>query len=704
MTGILRELHIIASIILSVLAMSLLMPSSAYAEKSRAWESFLQEMFENSDEGAEGFEAAYDYLTELQTSPLDINTAEVAELLLIPGLDQNIINDIIEYREKYGDMKSITELTLIPSIDNRLRDYLSCFLYAGEKEYEPWYSKGQLRQSLNHIRHTVLATMSTPTYYRAGDRALSTATGNKYAGAYLGDPVRHSVRYQAKIGSHIAFNLTGGKNAGEPFGCYGNGMGYDTYSYNISIKKLGRFRNIIAGHFRTQFGMGLTMNTGFTLGKQAMLQSTGRLTNTFTPHSSASDGKHFQGIATCIDLPLRTQLSAFASCLYVDATLNRDSSSVSSFIYSPQHRTHTEMAKKHNTMKTDFGLHLRHTAPLKDEVRWSIGASFTYSAFNRTLNPTFSLTDTISSSRLYRLHHPHGSRFWNAGADYSLRWRTVTLCGETAVNDKGAIATINTASWRTSQHLTLSAIQRYYPYQYYSINGSCFSSGSNLQNESGLYVAAQYRLPGVTIDAYTDVAYYPWPKYRISGSSYSWDNCISTTYSHKEWTLTLRYRANSRQRDITTGNTKQMIWRTDQRLRLTATYQTDPLTLRIQAEGCHLAFDNTSNGIMTSVQADYTPGNIWRIYATGAYFNTEDYDSRLYTYERGMLNSFGFSSYYGKGIRFAVMLRADFSEHIMAMVKAGHTHYFDRDSIGTAERTIYSHHQTDIDLQVRLKF
>lgn len=689
-----------------LIASFLMMPvACAYADNDTDWEAYLQELCENSDEGAAAFETAYEHLTELQAEPLDVNTAEVAQLLQIPGLDLNVINDIIEYREKYGHLKSITELALIPSIDNRLRTFLSSFLVVGEAERLPWYSREQLQKSLKHLKHTVLLSASIPTYYRAGDTGMSSVNGNRYAGAYLGDPVKHSLRYSVKMGSHATLNVTGGKTAGEPFGTDGNGMGYDTYSFNVSANRIGHFNRIIIGHFRAQFGMGLTVNNSFTMGRQAMLSSVGRLTSAFTPHGSAGDGRHFQGIAASVDFSKRLQLSAFASCQYLDATLNADSSSVSSLLYSPQHRTRSEMAKKHNTMQTDLAAHLRYLSPLTAKVQWSIGVSLAYTAFSRTLNPTFSPADTVSASRLYRLHHPHGTRFWNVAADYSLRWRTLTLSGETALNDQGAIATVNTASWRTAQRLTLSAVQRYYAYQYYALNGSSFSSGNSVHNESGLYLAARY-LPSarITIEAYTDIAYYPWLRYRVSGSSYSWDNCLSATLSHREWTLALRYRANSRQRDVTANGAKRLAWRTDQKLRLTATYQTDRLSLRMQTEGCCLTFDNHSSGIIASLQSGYAFAPQWRAYAMGAYFHTDDYDSRLYAYERSILNNPSFTSYYGHGLRLALMLRTDLSSHIMATVKAGHTHYFDRESIGTAERTIYSNHQTDIDLQVRVKF
>lgn len=688
-----------------VLFMMLLLPCTVYADNQMTWEAYLQELYENNEEGAVAYETAYEHLTELQAEPLDVNTAEVEELLQIPGLDLDIINDIIEYREKYGRMKTLTELVLIPSIDNRLRDYLSCFLFVAEIERKPWYSKEELKKSLRYLKQTILMTASIPTYYRAGDIAMQSVDNNKYAGAYLGDPIKHSLRYNMKLGSHAALNFSGGKTAGEPFGCNGNGMGYDTYSFNVSANKIGCVNRVIAGHFRGQFGMGLTLNTNFIMGKQSMLSSIGRLTNAFTPHSSVSDSKHFQGVATSVDLSKRMQLSAFVSYRYVDATLNKDSVSVSTILYSPQHRTRIEMGKKNNTSQADLGLHIRYVSPVASSVKWTIGASFVYTSFNREINPTYSTADTVSSSRLYRLYNPHGSCFYNASIDYSMRWRSITLCGETAMNDCGALATLNTALWQASQSLTLSVAQRYYAYQYYTINGASFGSSSSIQNESGVYLAARYTpLSHITIEAYTDIAYYPWLKYRVSGSSYSWDNSIVTTYSNDMWSVALRYRANSRQRDISIDGSKRLAWHTDQRLRITVTRQTDQLMLRVQIEGCRLTFDSSSMGIIASGQASCSIVPKWNVYAMGAYFHTDDYESRLYAYERNTLSTLAYSAYYGQGVRLAMMLRADFSEHIMAIAKIGHTRYFDRDAIGTAERTIYSNHQTDFNLQLRLKF
>lgn len=678
--------------------------SISRADDYTPWENYLMELYEDEEDDALNFQTAYEQLIELQKSPIDINTADVTDFLQIPGLDINIINDIIEYRDKFGHLQTITELALIPSIDDRLRNYLSCFLFIA-KDNTKWYDKQELLKLPHRTKHRITITASIPAYYRAGDIALSNTKGNKYAGKYLGDPVKHSLRYNLRVGNNITFNFAGGKSAAEPFGSYCNKTGYDTYSFNLMVTDVGIVRRVIVGQYNGQFGMGLTLNTNFTLNKQSMTAAAGRLSNTFTPHSSVSDNKHFQGFATNIDITNRLQLSAMFSHLCVDATLNADSTSVSTLLYSPQHRTHTEIKKKGNTKKTDAGLHLRYISPIASSIQWNIGTAFILSSFNRKLEPTFSKADTISASKLYRLYYPHGKTFWNYSIDYSLRWKHITLSGETAINDQWALATINSAIWRVKDDiLTISAIQRYYSYKYNTINGSSFYSGGAVQNETGVFLAAKYRLLNhITIDAYTDIAYYPYLKYRISDASSAWDNSMAVTYTHNLWNVSIRYRVNSRQKDYTYKNRKQLIWRTDQRLRILFTYDNDRLRLRSQIEGCKLSYENESYGILLSQAMNYVVNKKWNFYISCSYFNTKDYNSRIYNYERGMLYSFGYSPFYGKGLRLATMINFDISNHLIATIKIGNTRYFDRKTIGTAERTIFSNQQTDFDLQLRIK-
>lgn len=700
----------------------LLVCSCALAQEqesqSQFWEQYLTELYENEEDAAGNMEEAYEHLMELTQQPLDINKAEVDELLTIPGLTIDQISDIIRYREKYGRYRTTDELNMIASIDDRMKRYLVSFMKVYDDDASQWYKGEQLKRNIKRMSHTFLATATIPTYYRAGDKGATAAgaeSENKYANTYLGDPVKHSLRYSLAMGQNAKLNLAGAKTAGEPFFANGNGMGYDTYAFNLSLKRIGMFRHIIVGQFKAQFGMGLVLNNSFTLGKQGMISSVGRLTNTFTPHSSTSDSKHLQGIAATVDLG-RWQLSAFFSYRYIDATLNADGSTISTILTSGYHRTVKEMEKKNNTTQMTEGVHVRYSDVTRKGLDWMVGASFLHTSLNRSLDPTYSKADTISDGKMYRRFYPRGSTFWNASVDYRIRWRDITFTGETATcslpmdgGGMGSVATINSILWRTSNSVTLTALQRYYQHDYTALYGSAFSDGGMVQNESGIFVGVKWvAAKRLVIDAYTDFAYFPWLKYRISNTSHSWDNSITATYTLPQWTFAARYRLKTRQRDITLTDEdgtklKQLAEKTDQRLRLSASYTDGRWTSKTQVEACLLRFDDVTNGVMVSQAVSYDINKVFSVYASGAYFNTDDYDSRLYTYEKGMLYSFAYSAFYGRGLRASLLLKAKMSRACTAQVKVGHTHYYDRDVIGTAERQIFSNHQTDIDLQVKVK-
>jgi hypothetical protein len=59
---------------------------------------------------------------------------------------------------------------------------------------------------------------------------------------------------------------------------------------------------------------------------------------------------------------------------------------------------------------------------------------------------------------------------------------------------------------------------------------------------------------------------------------------------------------------------------------------------------------------------------------------------------------------YGKGIRYAVKIRADIGSKLMVVAKIGVTNYFDRSSIASGMEEIRASSMADIDFQLRLKF
>lgn len=695
-----------------MLASSLLLATLALfapsLDETGGVERQLLPLYDDTDEDAAALEDAYDNLLQLHTQPLDINKVGVDELLQVPGLGLDAVNAILEYRHKYGNFRSVQELDMITAIDERMGKYLASVLFVDSDDtrlLSPWQ---QMKHDVARMKHTVLFTATAPTYYRAGDKGATSASAsgtNKYADTYLGDPLKHSLRYSAVAGNGLMFNLTGAKTAGEPFFSNGNGMGYDCYAFNVSARELGIFRQIILGQYRAQFGMGLVLNNNLSFGKQAMLASVGRLTNCFTPHSSTSDSKHLQGMAATVDVG-DASISAFFSYRGIDATLNADST-LSTILTNGYHCTAKEMEKKNNATQMTGGLHLKYGFITKQGLDWSIGLSFLHTRFNHAINPIYSKADTVSASRMYRLYYPSGTAFWNGSIDYKVGWGPFAFMGETASCDNGAIATLNNLMWSATKRLTLTAVQRFYSYKYHSFYGSGISEGGAIQNESAVLLGVRWSANRrFTLDAYTDIAYFPWLKYRVSSSSYAWDNSIVATLTRRKWTFTARYRVKVKQQDETLkdadGNSiKQLAGRTSHRMRFTALLDGDRWNARSHCEG--ILTEDNDKGIIFSQSLGCRVNRRWALYASAAYFNTDDYDTRLYSYERGMLYAFSNASYYGNGIRSAFIVKADVAQWLMAQVKIGCTKYFDRSVIGTAERQIYSSSQTDIDLQLRFK-
>ena len=225
-------------------------------------------------------------------------------------------------------------------------------------------------------------------------------------------------------------------------------------------------------------GMGMVMNNSFGLGKIAMLQNLGRNSVGLRAHSSRSEG-YLQGVGVSVNLGRGIRTMTFVSYAPMDATLN-DDGCARTIITTGYHRTETEMEKKHNLHALKTGGTLRY-----DAGRLHLALNALYNHLNRRLSP--------EKKQLYNLYKPEGTDFMNASIDYGYRGRSWVLNGETATDDRGHVATINTISVSTARNLSIMVLQRFYSYQYASLDAQSFSDGGKVQNESGVYVGLTWQ-------------------------------------------------------------------------------------------------------------------------------------------------------------------------------------------------------------------
>ena len=652
--------------------------SHAQSSSSMPWQQLLEELSEMEDFENVTWEDYEEDLEDLAQHPLNLNTATREQMERLPFLTASQVEDIQYYIYRYRGMKSMAELSLIPSISWYQRQLMTYFFYVAEDKGKQGFPS--LKNIAKYGKHEVMGMLKVPFYERKGD--VNGTDG------YWGYKYKHGVRYQFRYGDYVKLGFVGAQDAGEPFGTGKNKLGYDFYSFYLQVKKLGSWKNITLGRYRLHEGLGLILNNDFSFGKLSLLSSLGRSSNSIRVHSSRSSANYLQGAAATYTLLKGLDLTAFLSYRKIDATLS-DDGGIKTILKTGLHRTAKEIAKQDVASNTLLGGNVNY----RSNKGWHIGATAFYTYFSLPLTP--------SKSLLYKRFAPAGYDFWNASIDYgyvSHRW---TIAGETATGNHGAIATLNAASYLFSDHFTLMALQRFYSARYYSLFGNSFSEGSDVQDENGVYLGFTWTPASRwSITAYSDFAYFAWPKYQTKESTQSWDNMVSILY-HPSQALTLGGRLRYKEKAGTTT----------ERLRLYASIVKERWNAKTSVEYTMSKEASLMTGDAATQSRGYmlneTLGWHWRwlrLSGVFGYFHTQDYSSRIYAYEPGLLYQMSFGSYYGEGIRYALVARSEVGKHLLLIIKLGTTDYFDRNHISSGLQEISRSSQTDLEIQLKWKF
>lgn len=627
-----------------------------------SWQQCLDELGETEDFENVSWEEYSDLLADYAEHPMNINQATREELERLPFLSDQQIEDILAYIYHYGEMKSLGELAMISSVGWQQRQLLSCFVYAGEL---PKRSHPTIREILRYGKQELVATAKVPFYERKGD-----------VNGYLGGKYKHWFRYQFHQGDYMKAGFLGAQDAGEPFFAKGNSMGYDFYSFYFQLRKWGKLKNLTIGRYRLHEGLGLIMGSGIGLGKLSSLSSLGRSSNAIRVYSSRYAANYLQGIAATYTILPHLDITAFISCRSIDATLK--DGGIKTIVTTGLHRTPREMEKKGVASCSLLGGNVSYTAR-----GYHVGATAFSTFFSKPLQP---------NSQLYRRFAPMGCRFWNVSVDYGYVSNRLSVHGETATGDCGVVATVNSVGYQCSDVWTLMLLQRFYPVRYYSIYSNAFGESSDTQDESGVFFGLSWSPDSrLKVTAYTDFAYFAWPKYGTSESTHCWDNLVDVVFHPSSLvTLGLRYRAKDKQGMLT------------QRARGYFSYSHSQWKLRTQCDAVCCKKQSCSRGWLVCQQVGYRLNKV-TLSCQAAYFRTDDYSSRIYSYEQGMQYDMGMTSFYGEGIRYSLTGKISLGKHLVAICKWGVTDYFDRTSISSGLQQIDASAQTDLEIQLKWK-
>ena len=637
----------------------------------------------NNSVNSLNWENELEELSNRMQEPVNLNSATREQLEQFPFLSDIQIEHLLAYIYIHGQMETIYELQLVEELDRQTIQYLLPFVCIKAINNEPAFRwKTMLKDAGRYGKNEVLTRLDIPFYKRKG-----------YEHTYLGPSVYNSVKYTFRYRDQLYAGGVAEKDAGEPFAALHNRYGYDYYSFYLLLQNCGRLKSLAVGNYRLSFGQGLVMSTDYLMGKTIYASSFNNRSAGIKSHSSTDEYNYFRGVATTVALTKRLSVSAFYSHRNMDGVVT--DGEITSVYKTGLHRSRKEADKKNLLTSQLTGGNVSYQ---QNHIR--LGITGVYYVFNRPYEPE--LTG-------YSKYNIHGNHFYNLGIDYAYRWRRFSFQGETAIGKQGW-ASLNRLQYSPVQDIQFMLIHRFYSYDYWAMYAHSFGEGSTVQNEQGYYVGLEttpfshWRF-FVSFDLFS----FPWKKYRINKPSRGTDGLIQATFTPRtNLSMYLKYRYKQKERDLTgsKGTLTLPIFHHQLRYRLNYSLN-DVFSSRTTLDYNHFHSQDraaTKGYQVTQMISSQLPWT--RLFADvqGSYFCTDDYDSRVYVSEKGLLYTFYTPSFQGRGFRCAVRLRYELNKHWLFITKFGETIYLNRNEIGSGNDLIYGNKKADIQMQLRIKF
>lgn len=662
--------------------------SFAQEEEERIDELLLEQIQEELGEHVDISEIS-EKLHYYLKNPLDLNTASESELGDLFFLSPQHIQNLIDHRTSSGPFLNILELQAIKDFDAQLIERIVPFVQIAP---------------INPLKGFKFRTMmdkdESMLMIRYG-RNLEPAIGYQIQGSdrsrYLGDPNRYALRYRWNYDNQIRVAINMEKDAGEPFFKGKQRYGFDFYSGHIEIRALNKYvKRVVLGDYALQFGQGLVTWNGLSFGKGAWIGSVARQGQGLVPYSSMNENNFQRGLAASIDVG-NVEWTPFVAYNKLSGKVEEFEGDriISSINMSGLHRTESEQSSRKAVGQVVYGSNFRYR-----HRRLKIGITYMGGTYDGL---------KLRGVDLRQKFDFEGKSLHGVGGHYNYSFRNYYFFGETAYSFGGGWATNNGVIASVHSKLSLFANYRNYQRDYHTIYGQSLGEGSQLANERGVYTGAVYH-PSRKVEwvNYIDLFQFPWLRYRVDAPSSGVDFLSQFTYTwYKIGKLTFRYRYRLKQENtvIADRNTNLLADVNRHQFRVDFQYKLSD-TWRIRTRGEIMRFEkestSRSKGFLCYQDA------FWQIRKPQlqfnmrlAYFDTDDYDSRIYAYENDVLYASGFPMYYDRGIRSYLNIRYKIKRNLDIWTRYALTYYFQRKEIGSGLDLIEGAKKTDLKVQLR---
>jgi hypothetical protein len=650
-------------------------------------DAFIQDLFQQQDKNI-NYEDFYESLFQFYTNPLDLNLATREDLQSLYFLSEIQIKSFFQYKISTGDILSTYELQVIPGFDPLTISKLLPFIEVRNKMMLPKNLWGEITREKNSY---LLLRYSNRLENK--HEKINSPSSN-----YGGASDNLYMRFRSSHSKDYSIGFTVEKDAGEKntWSPSTKRYGADFYSCHFTLFNKGKFKAITLGDYQLQFGQGLVLSSGFSIGKGAETISTTRRSNIgVRSYTSVLESGFFRGGAVTYSIHKNFDITGFYSHTNMDAKINTDTLYEDQFITSIQnsgyHRTPQEIAAKHQINQQATGGNVSYRNNHND---LHLGLSLVNSHYQIALK---------KSSAVYNQFAFEGKNNFNTSIDYSYVKNNFNLFGEAAISQNGGKAILAGVISSLSSHAEFAMVYRNYEKKFQSIYGNAFGENTNNNNEKGVYWGIKIK-PFVkwTLSAYYDRFSFPWLKYHVDAPSNGYEYLVRINYQPTKFIL-LYMQARTENKEKNQTNDLISIDCISPSIKKNFMINLDykaqkhiSLKSRVQLSS-YRQTNSITYGYFIMEEIDLDLRKV-KLSARYALFDTDDYDNRQYAFEKDVLYSFSIPVLYGKGSRIYLMGRFKIMRNMDMWIKYSKTKYF-----GTSINVI-DPINSDIKMEIRYVF
>ena len=682
---------------ISIILFFLFLSINSFAQKVPSLEDLIEDIAGSTD-GEVDYTSLYEELNIFLNNPLNLNTASREDLEKLHVLNDFQIKSLLDYIKKTGGMLSIYELQLVFGFTMKEVFQILPFVTISETITDDSF---KFKNALKYGNHQVFLRGQEVLEEQVGFSSISDSVLlEKPNSRYLGSSYKLYTKYKFNYKNKIYWGFTAEKDPGEEFFSGNNKNGFDYYSAHFQINNIGVIKTLTLGDFQAKFGQGLVLWSDMGLGKTPYVLNIRKKAQGLKKYSSTNENVFMRGAGTTVSIK-NFDVSTFYSNKKIDAniqdSIDNDIASVSSFQNTGYHSIPSEIADKDAISEQMIGGNISY-----NHSRFKVGVTGVNYKYSSDL-----LKDTTPVNQFKF----QGNENSNISFDYQFRFMDFSFFGEEAISTNGGKAFLNGMLVSLAPQISLSAMHRYYDKKYQANYANAFSEASGNNNESGLYFGLElHPIKHWQITAYIDNYKFPWIKTGVDAPSNGYEWFVQTDYTPKR-NLSMYLRLKNEDKLVnknTNTGIDELISQKIFKIRYHISYRiNEQLSLknRIETSKFQEGSGKYDYGYLIYQDIFYDFANApLLLNMRFAVFDTDSYDSRIYTYENDILYAFSIPAYYSKGTRIYFNIRYTIGKFMDIWLRYAQTYYSNKDVISSGLTQINGNTKSEIKLQLRIKF